>query len=307
MSRVSFLPNSHRNLRTQDHFYPEYRALRQLYVDRFAHPLRATEDRFCWDFWVVPDQYRLLRTPAEAFFGKKLFSPFLNHLLMWGRKNLGCQMISHPWLSAYIDGCYQNLHSDVPHGPWSFVYSLTPWRERKFSGGETLLTRPKLLNYFQELHHDQSDETEQFIEKVPPQMNRLTLFDPRYPHGVERVNNVEDLSQARLVIHGWFTEPRPMLEGALDFKKIAKPMDLMANGLIQMIEPEQSFGLLSVRFKIARSGKIEETKVLCNHLINSSGEVLSSAQIKKTIQNLEVVFPKSSGTTELTLPIEFKK
>ena len=307
MTQISFLKDSHRNLRTEDQFYPGASDLRNAFLGRFSTPLKASEDRFCWDFWVVPRQYRLLRTPAESFFGPKLFNPFLGHLLQWGRQNLGCQMISHPWLSAYIDGCHQSLHSDVPHGPWSFVYSLTPWKERAFTGGETLLTRTKLLNYFGEVRHDQSDEAESFIQKVEPKMNRLTLFDPRYPHGVERVQNVEDLSQARLVIHGWFTEPRPMLEGTLTFKKIAQPLDRLADHIISSIEPEQVYGLLSTRFEIDSNGKISSAKILCNHLIDDRGTVLANSKLKSTLQNLEVSFPKSAGRTTLTLPVEFKR
>ncbi len=42
---------------------------------------------------------------------------------------------------------FQELHTDAPHGPWAFVLSLTP-EPRAFAGGETLLMRPRVLNYW---------------------------------------------------------------------------------------------------------------------------------------------------------------
>ena len=311
MTKIIHSKDSLQNLHIEDQFYYGAHTLRDTFTTRFENPLHATSDRFCWDYWRVPDQYRLLRTPAESFFGTKPFKPFLEHLLNWGRSNLGCQMISHPWLSAYIDGCYQSLHSDVPHGPWSFVYSLTPWNTRKFTGGETVIAKPKLLRYFQEVTHHQSDEHAQLFQKVEPKFNRLTVFDPRYPHGVQSVKGEEDLLASRLVIHGWFTEPRPMLEGTLPFKKIMKPLDLLALSIIHLIEPLKYSGLLSIRFHILGSGKIGSAQVLCAHLINPMGETLHKTALNKmllqALMNNEIIFPKSNGPTTLTLPIEFKK
>lgn len=307
MKKISTAPQFDQNLHIEDRFYSQAKELRTLFEKRFENPYQATSDRFCWDYWHVPGQYRLMRSPAEQFFGKKAFQPFLEQLLTWGRENLGCQMISHPWVSVYLDGHHQALHSDVPHGPWSFVYSLTPWEKRTFKGGETLLARPKLLRYFDELRHDQSDEHGQFFQKIEPKMNRLTVFDPRYPHGVERVSGADELSKARLVIHGWFTEPRPMVEGALTAAKVSKPMDALAFALIEQIEPTEHYGLLAIRIRVAASGEIEAIKILNAHLINHFGEVLTSAFLKKCLQSIDVRFPKASGTTDITLPIEFKR
>ena len=45
--------------------------------------------------------------------------------------------------------------------------------------------------------------------------NRLTVFDPRLPHGVRPVEGVRDPRQARLVLHGWFADPEPFFTGAI--------------------------------------------------------------------------------------------
>ena len=101
-----------------------------------------------WDWWHVPDQYTALRTPAGEYFPKPLYERFHRRLVAWGRATLGCHDISPPWLSCYVDGCRQELHGDLPHGPWAFVYSLTPWRGRVFRGGETVLLRDEVLDFW---------------------------------------------------------------------------------------------------------------------------------------------------------------
>ena len=39
--------------------------LRGTFDQRFGDPRAATEERFVWDYWHVPDQYNLLRTPVS--------------------------------------------------------------------------------------------------------------------------------------------------------------------------------------------------------------------------------------------------
>ncbi len=309
MKKIQVQKFSQQAIHIEDSFYPKSHELRSYYEAQFKNPLQTHSKRFCWDYWNVPDQYRLLRTPAQNFFGEKLFKPFLEHLLGWGRNNLGCQMISHPWLSAYVNDCYQDIHSDVPHGPWSFVYSLTPWKNRKFTGGETFVAQPRLLNYYQEYSSTQSDESKQLIIKVPAEQNRLIVFDPRYPHGVTRVNGVEDVLDARLVIHGWFTEPRPMIEGSLTTKKAIPTMDLIAEHLLSIFGSDDLSGTFCIRISVLASGKISQIEVLTAHLIHSAtGQIIEARYIKGLLNSCaSAQFPKSTGITKITLPIELKK
>jgi hypothetical protein len=301
---IQFRPSSLDFVSTQTNFYPEAKNLRAHFESTFANPLQAKSERFCWDYWSVPNQYRQLRTPAEDFFGRAQFQNFLSHLLAWGRENLGCQMISQPWLSAYIDGSFQNLHSDVPHGPYSFVYSLTPWDKRKFTGGETLIAKPKLLRYFSEIDPKISHEENDFFTRVAPKFNQLTLFDPRYPHGVARVDGVDNVLQSRLVIHGWFTEPRPMLEGGLTPKKAEKALDEVASYLLAQFAALPYSGLFTVRFELEASGKITGSTVLASHLIDVQGRVISKQVIKKMLLALaDFRFPKANQKTKVTLPL----
>jgi hypothetical protein len=303
---ILFRNQKNSSFETHNDFYPEVNQLRSEFDERFGNPYQATSNRFCWDYWSIPDKYRLLRTPAEQLFSKKNFTPFMNHLLNWGRRNLGCQMISHPWLSAYTDGCYQNLHSDVPHGPFSFVYSLTRWKKRSFRGGETLISQPRLLRYFSEITTEASHEEKDLLTRIPPEFNRLTVFDPRYPHGVKTVQGVDSILDSRLVIHGWFTEPRPMLEGTLSFRQILKPMDAYASSMIQALSTLPYFGLLSLRLEINSRGEVRKIEVLSAHLLDEMGATLSKAKLRSAVMH-PPLFPKSSGNTWLTLPIEIRK
>ena len=133
-----------------DRFAPETRALRAELDARFADPRQARADRFVWDYWHVPGQYTALRTPAWTYFSSALYARLHRRLVAWGRAQLGCHDISPPWLSVYVDGCRQELHGDLPHGPWAFVLSLTRWRGRAFRGGETVLLRDEILELWQD-------------------------------------------------------------------------------------------------------------------------------------------------------------
>jgi len=305
--------DSQKTVRIHRNFYQDAKRLRGYFEEVFGTPLKADSRRFCWDPWSIPGQYRLLRTPAESFFPKSLFTPFLDRLLTWGRSQLGCQMISHPWLSAYQDGCFQNLHSDVPHGPFSFVFSLTPWKQRKFQGGETLISKPTLLRYFAEMDSGQSHEERDLITALPPAFNQLTVFDPRFPHGVRQVNGVETILDSRLVIHGWFTDPRPMLEGALPLKKILKPMDAFAEGILGTLGSHQLYsGLLTLRVHIKESGDIGGVEILVANLLDSIGrpaprKLLNQAILQTAFSGERIRFPRSTGKTMITLPLLFQR
>jgi hypothetical protein len=74
---------------------------------RFENPLNTTGDRFVWDYWHVPDQYTLLRTPADQFFPQEEYQGLEDALLEYGEQHLGCRGISPIWLSYYVDGCRQ--------------------------------------------------------------------------------------------------------------------------------------------------------------------------------------------------------
>ena len=189
--------------------------LRAVFDAHHDDPRRTHAYRFVWDYWHVPNQYTLLRTPAADYFPARDFAALERRLGAYARDELGCAGVTPVWLSCYVEGMRQELHADVPHGPWAFVLSLTRWDERTWTGGETLILKPETLDYWSGFDADATVERGSLVELVPPRFNRLTVFDPRLPHGVPVVEGVRDPSQGRLVLHGWFNEPEPSLRGAL--------------------------------------------------------------------------------------------
>ncbi len=303
---VLFRRSRYSPFETHPGFFKGALSLRDEFDSRFSDSVRADSRRFCWDFWNRGDQFRLLRTPAAGFFSDSNYRAFIRHLTGWGRENLGCQMISHPWLSAYVDGCQQRLHTDVPHGPFSFVFSITHWKRRTFRGGETLLARPTLIRCLADTSENTSHEESDLIERIAPEFNRLTVFDPRFPHGVERVDGVSSILESRLVIHGWFTEPRPMIEGALGMKQALRPMDAFASTVLGKLAEFPNAGLLSLRLLIGPTGQPEAITVLSDHLLDGLGHPFDRKTLKTILLEAPVSFPRSRGTTRITLPLELR-
>ncbi len=245
-----------------DHFAPEAAKLRATFETRFANPRGTGADRFVWDYWHVPGQYTALRTPAWTYFPRATYQAFHRRLVAWGRATLGCHDISPPWLSLYIEGCRQELHGDLPHGPWAFVFSLTHWRQRTFRGGETLLVRDEVLDFWHDFTSVRGVEQDELIRAVEPRFNRLTVFDPRIPHGVRVVSGTHDPREGRLVIHGWFVQPRPFIRGPLGIEALSERIEELGGRLGAWLGTLPVSGLLSLAFDVDRRGGTGSPRVL---------------------------------------------
>jgi len=302
-------PRSQPRIHCVDQFYSDSDVLRRHFESRFKNPHEANADRFVWDYWHVPDQYTVLRTPAYHFFPPKIYHGFHEQLVKWGRENLGCHDVSPPWLSLYIDGCRQEFHADLPHGPWAFVYSLTPWKGRKFTGGETVLVKDSMLRFWENMDLFRGLEQEDILQFIEPKFDRLTVFDPRVPHGVRRVEGVFEPREGRLVIHGWFVQPRPFLEGPLSRRSFQKMIDSLLEGMGSRLPAIDLMGILSVRFKVSATGRIGEVQFLSNTLISGHGP--QGKDVSDLLEFLsdflrEYRFPAASGASWITLPLTFE-
>lgn len=301
---------SSQSLLIQDRFSNQGPELRRHFEKRFVPSEIPDADRFVWDWWHVPDQYTLLRTPAYHYFPQSLYMKLHKQLVHWGRKNLGCWDITPPWLSCYVEGCKQELHADVPHGPWAFVYSLSP-KDISFTGGETLLLKPETLNYWQNFSRTQNRELNSFVERIPAHFNRLVVFDPRIPHGVTEVHGPKDPREGRLVIHGWFTTPKTYLEGALAMNRTkSRQAEKILNQAVDQVitlasSYEEAQGVMSVHLKVSASGRVVNTKFKTNSLLTPNGHAPGpmSREILKIYRQLQ--FEKSNGVTDITVPLVF--
>ena len=87
------------------------------------------------------------------------------------------------------------------------------------------------------------------------------------PHGVRRVDGVRDPRAARLVLHGWFTEPVPHFEGGLDEAAVEEGLAPAVTALMEAISPPCVVGLLAIRLEVSAEGKVTETIVLSDTLV----------------------------------------
>lgn len=289
-----------------DNFAPEAQRLRKVFDERFAEPRSTRADRFVWDWWHVPGQYTALRTPAWTYFPKPVYEAFHRRLVAWGRATLGCHDISPPWLSCYVDGCRQELHGDLPHGPYAFVFSLTPWRSRVFRGGETLMVRDEVLDYWDAFRSERSIEEPDLLRAIEPKFNRLTVFDPRIPHGVREVTGTRDPRQGRLVIHGWFVQPRPFIEGPLRARELENRVADLDDLLV---DAPPLAGVIAFAFDVVASGAVARARVLSDTTrvpAADHAELASLVRIlRKTIAAWK--FPKQRGASKVTLPLVFER
>ncbi len=297
-----------KSYQTHKNFFKDAKNLRQQFENNFKNPRSTESKRFVWDYWYFEDQYHLIRTPAFHYFEKKIYSEFHSNLVQWGRENLGCHDISPPWLSYYVDGCFQNLHSDVPHGPWAFVYSLTQNTEN-FRGGETLILKPDVLNYWPGFQDQNDREYRSFVDRIPAKFNQLTIFDPRFPHGVTEVKGTRDPLKSRIVMHGWFVEPRPYVVGGLTTAQTQKALNPAFSELNTILSQVESLhGTLSLRISVTAAGAVNSYKLVSNTVLsiygNSSEENYLQKNLKQIFSNLK--FPKSKTSSKMTIPLLFK-
>lgn len=260
-------------------FSPYAQDLRSHFDACFADPRRSHSDRFAWDYWHVPNEYTFVRTPAFHYFPPKLYNAFHRHLVNWGREHLGCHDVSPTWLSYYVEGCQQHWHRDEPHGPFAFVLSLT--KRIHFEGGRTII----------------QDGREPIA--IEPKFNRLIVFDPARPHGVSRVKGIHDPRQARLVLHGWFVNPRIFWQGGLNAKQVKKVID---EQLTHAFDGQKNLkGYCGWRLYVDRDGTVANVRLLADTL-QSEKKQEQMRLLRKTILSLQ--FPNRRKAI-LTLPLMF--
>jgi hypothetical protein len=281
-----------------------------VFDQRFAAPREARRDRFVWDWWHVPGQYTALRTPAWEYFPKASYERFHRQLVAFGRRTLGCHDISPPWLSCYVEGCEQRLHGDLPHGPWAFVFSLTRWNSRVFRGGETLVVRDQVLDFWSDFTSVRSVEEPEVIYPVEARFNRLVVFDPRVPHGVREVTGTRDPREGRLVIHGWFVRPMPVIEGPLPDAQLRRRVDDLSAAIAPWLDARMEIsGLLSIGFRVTPRGRITQVEVLSDTTrVPRAQEARRKRFITAVCATLcDMDFAVQRGPSHVTLPLTFER
>ena len=179
-------------------FYHLAHALRAKYDEFFVNPYDQTIAKHGkLNLWHVDNLYAYLRADMRDIVGPHLFADFMLHMRNLAT-SLGYSQVADPFLSIYINGCHQALHSDMMNGSLAYVYSLTH-NDRKFTGGETLVAKE---NVFDNIIVREHRGMPSYMEVHPPIFNQLLLFDDRLAHMVPTIIGTMNPLDARVVIHG---------------------------------------------------------------------------------------------------------
>jgi hypothetical protein len=265
-------------------FFAQAEEMRAVFDERMGRKRSIGKESFVWDYWHIPGQYTYLRTFGDRYFPEPLTTAFLSRLRAWGRDVLGCGSITPPWLSYYVEGCVQELHADVPHGPWAYVFSLTRWDGRGFSGGETELLSSETLEFWRHFSPDAVLEARQLVERVPADFNQLTVFDARIPHAVRAIHGTHDPLDSRVVLHGWFEYPKLRTSDDIRDEKALVSLKVATTQLPGRLQAVDSVsGLVTVRLAFAGDGEVADPRVLSNTLVSTAGDVSAPAEVVERI------------------------
>jgi hypothetical protein len=268
-------------------FFAQADEMRRVFDERIGGKRSIEPESFVWDYWHIPGQYTYLRTFGDRYFPQPLTAAFLARLREWGRDVLGCGSITPPWLSYYVEGCIQELHADLAHGPWAYVFSLTRWEDRGFSGGETELLSPETLEFWRHFSPDEGLEARQLVERVPATFNQLTVFDARIPHAVRAVHGTHDPLDSRVVLHGWFEYPKLTTSDDIRNEKALASLKLATTQLARRLQAVDAVsGLVTVRLAFAGDGEVVDARVLSNTLVSTAGDASPPAQVVEHIIDL---------------------
>jgi len=154
-----------------------------------------------------------------------------------------------------------------------------------------------------------SAKLRQIFDLIEPEFGRLTVFDPRLPHGVNRVDGVQDPREARLVLHGWFTQPEPIVSKGLLVKSVQSQLaDLIRTNALLFEGSENVTGVLSFELKVLPNGRISRVLVLTQNLQSRDG---NTDYINSLIAKIAVVlktwtFSRGAAGRFLIIPLVFE-
>ncbi len=286
-----------------ENFFERAEELRAIFDTRFARPLTCHSGRFVWDYWYVRRWFTFFRTPSSDYFGLELFNAFEARLLAWAERKLGVSQHTLIWLSYYINGCHQGLHRDTANGPWSFVYSLTPTDRKHFRGGETLIARPNLIDYWRT---NAFDNSAQIFEVIPPEFNQLIVFDSRLPHCVAQVEGTMEPREGRLVMHGWLLADDYVIKGKVDKELVTAVLNKESLRLKRKLSKLKGInGSIVFRLTVAKTGAVDTVSLVSDTLLRTSDKGAAPALVGQTaIQHLRGArFPKSGSGASIIIPL----
>ena len=282
-----------------------------------AHELRACFDRHfadpahsggpshqIWDYWHVPTMYTYLRTQPGRVIRPELMERLVAQLKAWAMETLGLSEITPPYLSLYVNGCGQGLHNDSGNGRWGFVYSLTNWDQRRFSGGETLVFHES--SYWETEAVRRPGAGSNFYDLVPARFNQLLVFDDRVIHGVPAIQGDMAPQDGRVVIHGHIREGGIVIDGPLadaGMPTLAQALGRIRSGLERAGQGHH--GCVCVRLEIDRDGRVTRAARLSDRVYRTSPHAADPERLVCELTDVLATlrFPAASGRSVATVPV----
>ena len=289
---------------TAENFFPEAEALRRAIDEHFSNPHRHEPSQHqIWNYWFVPGLYTYLRTLPEKVVGPELARRFFDHLQRYAFETYGLGKAHWPYLSVYVAGCQQGLHNDARNGRLGYVYSLTRWDERNFTGGETLLFKDGA--WAESGTVAKATAGAGFYHLVPQEFNQLLVFDDRIPHAVQRIEGTMDPRAGRIAIHGHLTESGITVEGSVGGAEIT-PTLMRMTGELKRRQDEAAgryHGLVVLRVAVDKNGRPGPASILLDRVLPLRRDVppFNSSGLTELLSNFR--FPATSLASRITIPI----
>jgi hypothetical protein len=291
-----------------DHFFAGADRLRAAYDARLERRPPPAPDPGVWEYWHVPGQFSHHRAPARAFFPPETFGAFERRLLAWASAELGLSRLEEPpWLSFFLDGEYQGVHRDTANGAFAFTYGLSRPKAPAFAGGETLLARPDLLEYWRRRSHRAERGHDPLFDEVPPRYNRLLAFDSRLPHAVKRVEGPRDPRRARVAVQGWLSAAGCVVSaGELDAGALtARVNEALARAARRGAGPEGLEGLVALRVELSARGELKAVVERVNTLVAVEAGAGDAAEVGRALAAVlaRVRWPAPGGRGVVVVPV----
>ena len=169
------------------------------------------------------------------------------------------------------------------------------------------MLRDEVLDFWHDFRSTRAVEEGELVRAIEPRFGRLVVFDPRIPHGVRTVTGTRDPREGRLVIHGWFVQPRPLVRGPLASRELLARADELA-GELERAQVALA-GMLALAFDVDRGGGVRRVRVLSDTTrVPRSDERARAALVRRLRQTVAGwKFSRQRGPSQVTLPLVFER
>ena len=286
-----------------DDFLPDdqTRAMREDIDAHFADAQNHRPDtHYVWNYWHVPGTYTYLKTVPERVIARQKVDAFVQALRTWAAVNVGFGHVTWPFLSMYVPGCAQGVHNDSVNGRLGYVFSLTR-NARKTIGGETIVFQDRDL--FRS-NLDKPAAGSAIFDLVEPRFNRLTLFDDRVPHAVQRVDGSMDPVEGRFVLHGHISEAGAVAQGPLHPDAMREPVAAALEEL-RAGAAKGAHGPIVYCVEIGAGGAVQRLRPLLDRLVSPFNADLEPVRKAIAERVAALRFPEAAAPTRANIPLIF--